>query len=113
MGNMDVHVSNGKTALIENLIMEITIVLQRFSQRVLVLASDGKIEPPECSNLGNSEPFNNYKHMSSSSMNFDNAEQFVGLVGTMANNAIMDNEVNASEQPNAQAQAFYDMLKAT
>ena len=48
-----------------------------------------------------------------SPMHFDNTEPFVDRVEAMVNDVILTNEVNVNEQPNAEVQAFYDMLQAT
>ena len=71
--------------------------------------SNGK--PREYGNVGNGNPQNLYEHMVSGFMYFDNSELFMNHVGAMVNDAMIVNEVNAHEQPNTQAHAFYDMLE--
>ena len=46
-------------------------------------------------------------------MHFDNTEPFGDCVEAMVNDVIITNEVNVNEQPNVEAQAFYDILQAT
>jgi len=47
-----------------------------------------------------------------SDMHFDNTKPFVDHVGAIVNDVIVTNEVNVNEQPNAEAQTFYDILQA-
>jgi len=51
--------------------------------------------------------------MVSSPMYFDDTETFVDRIGPMVNNVIITNKMNVSKQPNAEAQAFYNMPEAT
>ena len=49
--------------------------------------------------------------MASSPIHFDNTKPFVDRVGAMVNDVMITNEVNVSEQPNAEAHALYDMIE--
>ena len=74
--------------------------------------SHGEIEPTEYANVGISNQQNLYDDMAPTSpMDFDNTNSFVDRVGAMVNDVIVTNEVKVSEQPNAEAQAFYDMFQ--
>ena len=74
--------------------------------------SHGEIEPTEYDNVRNSNAQNLYEHRVPSPVHFDDAESFVDRVEAIVNDVIITNEVNVNEQPNAKAQAFYDMLQA-
>ena len=50
--------------------------------------------------------------MVSSPIDIDNTEPFVDNVEAMVNDVMITNEVSGNKQPNAEAQAFYNMLKA-
>ena len=50
--------------------------------------------------------------MVSSPIDIDNTEPFVDNVEAMVNDVMITNEVSDNEQPNAEAQAFYNMLEA-
>ena len=65
--------------------------------------SHRETEPTEYSNVGNSNTQNLYEHMGPSPMLFDDIEPVVDCLGTLVNDVIVTNEVNVSEQPNAEA----------
>ena len=72
----------------------------------------GQMQHPKYGGVCSSNLHNMYGHKSLSPMNFDDTVPFVDHVGLMTYDAMIANEVNTREQPNAQAQAFYDILEA-
>ena len=46
-----------------------------------------------------------------STVDVDNTEPFVDNVEAMVNDIMITNEVSGNKQPNAEAQAFYNMLQ--
>ena len=72
----------------------------------------GEVEPTSYYNVGSSNAQNLYDKMVWSPIDVDNTEPFVDNVEAIVNDLMITNEVNANEQPNAEAQTFYDMLQA-
>ena len=70
------------------------------------------MEPTSYGNVGSSNAQNLYDNMVSSPIDVDNTELFVDNVEAMVNDVMITNEVSGNEQPNVEAQAFYNMLQA-
>ena len=70
------------------------------------------MEPTSYDNVGGSNTQNLYDNMVSSPIDVENTEPFVDNVEAMVNDVMITNEVGENEQPNVEAQAFYNMLHA-
>ena len=71
----------------------------------------GKVEPTYYDNVGSSNAQNLHEHIISSPIDVDNTEPFVDHVEVMVNDVMITTTVSGNEQPNAEAQTFYNMLQ--